>query len=154
MNYTKPGTGAIKAITFDVTVGNVTANLTPGAYDFTESGSAILPPSSSSTVMEALWLNPGGQSIVSGSSSAVTAQQTLTSGGSSLNTLYEGVNYGDKTVSFTDQIVIDPSKTSTFSINDAVTGVPEASTWVMMLAGFVGLGFAGVRRNTKARILA
>jgi hypothetical protein len=28
-----------------------------------------------------------------------------------------------------------------------VTGVPEASTWAMMLAGFAGLGFVGYRRN-------
>jgi hypothetical protein len=28
-----------------------------------------------------------------------------------------------------------------------VSGVPEVSTWVMMLAGFVGLGFVGYRRN-------
>jgi hypothetical protein len=27
------------------------------------------------------------------------------------------------------------------------TAVPEASTWVMMLAGFAGLGFLGYRRN-------
>ncbi len=27
------------------------------------------------------------------------------------------------------------------------SGVPEASTWVMMLAGFAGLGFVGYRRN-------
>jgi hypothetical protein len=31
-----------------------------------------------------------------------------------------------------------------------VTNVPEASTWVMMLAGFAGLGFLGYRRNEAA----
>lgn len=30
----------------------------------------------------------------------------------------------------------------------AVTGVPEASTWAMMLAGFGALGFAGYRRKS------
>jgi hypothetical protein len=34
-----------------------------------------------------------------------------------------------------------------------LAAVPEASTWAMMLAGFVGLGFAGLRRAT-ARTLA
>ena len=32
--------------------------------------------------------------------------------------------------------------------------VPETSTWVMMTLGFVGLGYAAFRRNTKGRALA
>lgn len=32
-----------------------------------------------------------------------------------------------------------------------LTPVPEPSTWMMMLAGFAGLGFAGYRRATKGR---
>jgi hypothetical protein len=31
-----------------------------------------------------------------------------------------------------------------------VSGVPELSTWAMMLAGFAGLGFVGYRRNKAA----
>jgi hypothetical protein len=31
------------------------------------------------------------------------------------------------------------------------TGVPEPSTWAMMLLGFLGLGFAGYRRVNKSR---
>jgi hypothetical protein len=31
--------------------------------------------------------------------------------------------------------------------NVSVTGVPEVSTWAMMLAGFAGLGFVGYRRQ-------
>jgi hypothetical protein len=31
------------------------------------------------------------------------------------------------------------------------SGVPEPSTWAMMVLGFAGLGFAGYRRATKAR---
>jgi hypothetical protein len=33
----------------------------------------------------------------------------------------------------------------------AVAGVPEPSTWAMMLAGFAGLGFLGYRRAAKVR---
>jgi PEP-CTERM motif len=33
-------------------------------------------------------------------------------------------------------------------------GVPEPSTWAMMLAGFVGLGFLGYRKTVKARVAA
>jgi hypothetical protein len=36
----------------------------------------------------------------------------------------------------------------------AVTGVPEPTTWAMMLVGFVGLGFAGYRRTRKSAALA
>jgi hypothetical protein len=31
---------------------------------------------------------------------------------------------------------------------------PEPSTWVMMILGFVGLGYAAFRRSAKARSLA
>jgi PEP-CTERM motif-containing protein len=30
-----------------------------------------------------------------------------------------------------------------------VAGIPEPSTWAMMLLGFVGLGFVGRRRRAK-----
>jgi hypothetical protein len=37
----------------------------------------------------------------------------------------------------------------------SVSGVPEASTWAMMLAGFTGLGFAAYRRTKiKVRVAA
>ena len=35
-----------------------------------------------------------------------------------------------------------------------LTGVPETSTWAMMLAGFAGLGFLGYRRNQAATVNA
>jgi hypothetical protein len=40
------------------------------------------------------------------------------------------------------------------TINSSVSGVPEASTWVMMLAGFAGLGFVGYRRNKAVAVAA
>lgn len=33
-----------------------------------------------------------------------------------------------------------------------MAGVPEASTWAMMLAGFAGLGFVGYRRSQRAQV--
>jgi hypothetical protein len=38
-----------------------------------------------------------------------------------------------------------------FAVNSSVSGVPELSTWGMMLAGFAGLGMVGYRRNARAR---
>jgi hypothetical protein len=36
------------------------------------------------------------------------------------------------------------------TLTNSVSGVPEPSTWAMMLLGFGGLGFAGYRRSRKA----
>jgi hypothetical protein len=37
----------------------------------------------------------------------------------------------------------------TFSVSE--TPVPESSTWIMMLLGFGGLGYAGYRRSRRAK---
>jgi hypothetical protein len=37
---------------------------------------------------------------------------------------------------------------------EATGGVPEASTWAMMLAGFAGIGFLAYGRTTNARVAA
>lgn len=42
----------------------------------------------------------------------------------------------------------DPSSTNFYN---GVSGVPEPSTWAMMLVGFAGLGFAGYRKSVKAK---
>jgi hypothetical protein len=55
---------------------------------------------------------------------------------------------------------LDPFTTATFSSTRNAfefslgSAVPEASTWAMMALGFVGLGYAAFRRNTKGRVLA
>jgi hypothetical protein len=36
----------------------------------------------------------------------------------------------------------------------APSSVPEPSTWVMMIAGFAGLGFLAVRRRRQGAIAA
>ncbi|WP_294540585.1 PEPxxWA-CTERM sorting domain-containing protein [uncultured Rhodoblastus sp.] len=41
----------------------------------------------------------------------------------------------------------DPSSTNFYN---GVSGVPEPSTWAMMLVGFAGFGFAAHRRSVKA----
>jgi hypothetical protein len=38
--------------------------------------------------------------------------------------------------------------------NVSLTGVPEVSTWAMMIAGFGALGFVGYRRNKVAAFAA
>jgi hypothetical protein len=36
-----------------------------------------------------------------------------------------------------------------FQVNPVVAAVPEASTWAMMILGFLGLGFLGYRRSSN-----
>ena len=38
--------------------------------------------------------------------------------------------------------------------NEALTVVPEPSTWAMMVIGFMGLGYTAFRRSSKARAIA
>jgi PEP-CTERM motif len=40
------------------------------------------------------------------------------------------------------------------TVTPITSGVPEPSTWAMMLAGFAGLGFLGYRQTVKARLAA
>jgi hypothetical protein len=41
-----------------------------------------------------------------------------------------------------------------FDVANLVAGVPEPSTWTMLILGFAGLGFAGYRREKKAALSA
>jgi hypothetical protein len=65
-----------------------------------------------------------------------------------------GIGYQNYTVTVTgtglDNLTFVAANNPGFTYLDNVslsTGVPEPSTWAMMLAGFAGLGFAGYRRN-------
>jgi PEP-CTERM motif len=40
------------------------------------------------------------------------------------------------------------------TVTPITSGVPEPSTWAMMLAGFAGLGFLGYRKTVKTRLAA
>jgi hypothetical protein len=49
----------------------------------------------------------------------------------------------------------DPSNYEALAIGSiTLSAVPETSTWVMMLAGFAGLGFLGARRSKAATLAA
>jgi PEP-CTERM motif len=48
----------------------------------------------------------------------------------------------------------DPGGTGSVTVTPITGGVPEPSTWAMMLAGFAGLGFLGYRQTVKARLPA
>lgn len=77
-----------------------------------------------------------------------------------LNGWYSGTPAGNNFQTFTPQIVdgelqVFSAPILNFSGTPVIPGgVPEASTWVMMLAGFAGLGFLGYRQTAKARVAA
>jgi hypothetical protein len=52
---------------------------------------------------------------------------------------------------FTD---LPDSGAGTVTVTPITSGVPEPSTWAMMLAGFAGLGLLGYRKTVKARLAA
>jgi hypothetical protein len=54
-----------------------------------------------------------------------------------------------------NSVVVSSSQNS-FEFDNVTAGVPELTTWAMMVLGFAGLGFAGYRRtkNAEARFLA
>ena len=52
---------------------------------------------------------------------------------------------------FTD---LPNSGAGSVTVTPITSGVPEPSTWAMMLAGFAGLGFLGYRQTVKARLAA
>ena len=74
----------------------------------------------------------------------------------------DGVPFQGFGHAFVDPVfTIDPSVAGLYSLqlspgvlNALPSAVPEPSTWAMMLIGFVGLGFAGYRRNKAATLAA
>lgn len=52
-----------------------------------------------------------------------------------------------------DQVVLASSGNS-FEVDNISAGVPELSTWMMMLIGFAGLGLAAYRRSNRLPVAA
>lgn len=72
---------------------------------------------------------------------------------------WQGTPAGNNFTIFTPQIVdgqlqVFSAPILNFSGTPITPGVPEPSTWAMMLAGFAGLAFLGYRQTVKARLAA
>jgi hypothetical protein len=57
------------------------------------------------------------------------------------------LGYGDMSPDQLNQEILSDLETVPSYVSDFTTGVPEPSTWAMMLLGFAGLGFVGYRRT-------
>jgi hypothetical protein len=101
---------------------------------------------SSFTVLETLHFVDSSLAA-NGTSWASDLATTLHVGAGTYELVFSGGNKWPGHTKFSD----GPSFSGTVSISG---GVPETSTWVMMLAGFVGLGFVGYSRNRKSGVEA
>jgi hypothetical protein len=89
-----------------------------------------------------------------------TGNATDTTGYGGPLSFYNGINAAKTagTVNFTGGLANGAS--TYFSLEEALTvssiqpGIPEPSTWAMMLLGFVGLGFMGYRKSRRTLIRA
>jgi len=90
------------------------------------------------------WVFLNGQLVVdAGGIHAYAVAPTTVSG------LLPGVNTVD--VFYDDRHVVQAALT--FDANVTLNpSIPEPSTWAMMLVGFAGLGYAGFRRASKAKV--
>jgi hypothetical protein len=111
------------------------------------------------------WVNTPGTASISGGLWSIDDNGTLVLNGDLLSTLHNGYGslnafgtgagdfvHGWNTLTMT---VIAPTDDfyEAARLEGMVigAGVPEPSTWAMMILGFAGLGFAGYRRGAKVR---
>ncbi len=128
-NYTLPAVGSSRA----VGVTGLTASVAGLSFDFTAHGAYVYLAGPSGHFC----LNGGSGSSCDGNFSretvAIGADIVAPSGASGQSGLYDG------TLLFATPVV---------------AGVPEPSTWAMLLLGFAGVGFMGYRRSRKDQGLA
>jgi hypothetical protein len=111
-------------------------------------------------------------SMTSGSSSAAVtftapiSSNTVNTGGPGQSILWDNWAFFDYNFianSTSATIMFQQTSATTYvgdtgldnvSISTVSSGVPEASTWAMMLLGFAGLGFVAYRRKSRPALLA
>ena len=133
-----PGSGSLVGV-FVPTGGP--KGLAPRSLDFTGAGGTSFT-SLSPELDQVFFIGDGLTGDGTG-----TRQSFIAPSGASL--LYLGIS--DSCNYSTPSCYFDNSGRFTVNVSGAVSGVPEPSTWVMMLLGFGGLAFTGSRRSKKNR---
>lgn len=89
--------------------------------------------------------------IEAGGPSAEYSGQSITQNG---NTVYgmEGNGTIQFSGTYTSLSFTTPTYENWYGFTVGVSAVPEPSTWLMMIFGFLGLGFMAYRRNPNARL--
>ena len=91
-------------------------------------------------------------SISLGAGGALTGIDAITENAAHNTFLNEGTS--NPQVSALDYLVFGTNDDGSVSSTLVITGVPEASTWAMMILGFLGLGFMAVRKSKKKPALS
>jgi hypothetical protein len=118
---------------------------TPGTYTFTETFQGT-----AGSVIEGSFLSDNTVTSIT----LLSPAQTLAGGGSFTGSGTDFVfapltQTGSYTISFAVENFAQDGG-NPVGLDVAVSAVPEASTWAMMVLGFLGLGFLGYRRSSNA----
>ena len=103
-------------------------------------------------------LTPGEYSIVTvgdvnaNTGGAPNASQVLNNLGGAIT--FNGGSRFDYSSAFALPQLIDGGPANRYQAGTFIASVPEPSTWAMMIVGFLGLGFAALRRQKKVMIFA
>jgi len=133
------------------------------SFDLTEEANTTV--SATIAVNKASMYSPGTLFLYEGAviPGDLVGKQMLTfSSGPSGKSYIAALNelLGPNTLAKPDYIIVvtgtNNIATHSISVGGSVitSGVPEPSTWAMMVLGFIGLGYAAFRRNAKGRAAA
>ena len=134
------------------TVGNFLAS---GPSD---GGNATLTFTTPTSQLSFLWGSPDTFNLLSVVTSdgtfTFTAAQAGVTPPNGDQQFAEYVDFVGTGTTVIDSVTFESTSNAFEVSNFAVSGVPEASTWAMMILGFLGLGFLGYRKssNTSFRV--
>lgn len=133
-----------------------------GTYTFTVTGNTVLTFTDSNTTTGAIASYLDAFGIYSGTGTLGPQLLGVTfNGNTSSNPQTFDLAAGTYTIDFSDVVgglsVTGRSKSLAGTFDSTLgfslaSAVPEASTWLMMMAGFLGLGFVGFGRQRKDRL--
>jgi hypothetical protein len=134
------------------TVGNFLAS---GPSD---GGNATLTFTTPTSQLSFLWGSPDTFNLLSVVTSSGTFTYTAAQAGvtppNGDQQFAEYVDFVGTGTTVIDSVTFESTSNAFEVSNFAVSGVPETSTWAMMILGFLGLGFLGYRKssNTSFRV--
>jgi hypothetical protein len=135
--------------TSSTTAGTITVWVTSqGLTQFT--GTLPIISSLTSNSLPAGW-TVSETTFYSTSDALFSGTQLATNTFASIGTNVQGstVNVGTGPYSITQEYVISATGNGSALSTMVVTAVPEASTWAMMILGFLGIGFVTYRKKAK-----
>ncbi len=140
-------TARLRAFGFNVDGGTLTALSASSVYTNEFLGDNFPNVGGFGGTRDACFAAPGGGGCTGGSGGLLNGQSTTGTLTLTFASAVTSVNLDDFVVRY--QSIGGAPNGATSGIG-VVTGVPEPSTWAMMLIGFAGLAFASRRRNSAS----